>query len=79
MISNPEDERKFTEALLSENWSFFTVPGRMEAWCHGSPGIGLSRLRAYERMLALALERLEALRRATRLPRATCGARQSRS
>lgn len=36
------------EEYLKENKSFFTSPGNMSAWCHGAPGIGLSRLRAYE-------------------------------
>lgn len=30
------------------NREFFETPGNMRAWCHGSPGIGLSRLRAHE-------------------------------
>lgn len=36
---------------LYDNWSAaggHGVPGFMTAWCHGAPGIGLSRLRAYE-------------------------------
>lgn len=40
----------------NENWPDFRAdtgsptdqPGYMVAWCHGAPGIGLSRLRAYE-------------------------------
>ncbi|MFY9309152.1 MAG: lanthionine synthetase LanC family protein [Bacteroidia bacterium] len=30
------------------NIGFFETPAYMEAWCHGSPGIALTRLRAYE-------------------------------
>ena len=49
MISTPDDEQKHLAALAAKDWGFFSEPQRMEAWCHGSPGIGFSRLRAYER------------------------------
>lgn len=36
------------QEYINGNVNFFTTPGNMSAWCHGAPGIGLSRLRAYE-------------------------------
>jgi hypothetical protein len=35
-------------AYLSSNKKHFTEPRYMSGWCHGAPGIGLARLRAYE-------------------------------
>jgi len=43
-----ESEKKHREAYFSKNYDFFSNPDYMSAWCHGAPGIGLSRLRAYE-------------------------------
>ncbi len=45
------DDETFEEhkaEYLNGNKPFFTTPGSMSAWCHGAPGIGLSRLRAHE-------------------------------
>ena len=39
---------EFKQEYLEGNLDFFTTPGNMAAWCHGAPGIGLSRVRAYE-------------------------------
>lgn len=35
-------------AFLNDNKTFFTVGDYFSAWCHGAPGIGLSRARAAE-------------------------------
>jgi hypothetical protein len=35
-------------AFREKNLKFFTEPSNMAAWCHGAPGIGLSRIRAAE-------------------------------
>ena len=40
--------KKFVEAYLNNNKAFFEEASDMTAWCHGAPGIGLSRLRAFE-------------------------------
>lgn len=40
------EEHKY--AISENDISFFTSERYMTAWCHGAPGIGLSRLRAYE-------------------------------
>jgi len=40
--------KEHKEEYSKGNKSFFTSPGNMSAWCHGAPGIGLSRLTAYE-------------------------------
>ena len=45
------DEKSLTESkkkYASNDKSYFIKPGHMSAWCHGAPGIGLSRVRAYE-------------------------------
>ncbi len=45
------DEDSFTEhreAYARGEYGFFTESSDMAAWCHGAPGIGLSRLRAVE-------------------------------
>jgi hypothetical protein len=36
------------KAYLEGDLKFFNQPGDMSAWCHGAPGIGLARLRAWE-------------------------------
>jgi len=43
----PETETNFLNSLRKGEIGPFTTPGRMEAWCHGAPGIGLARLRAH--------------------------------
>ena len=45
---SPDQYREFEEAYTNENIDFFTNPSAMQAWCHGAPGIGLSRLRSIE-------------------------------
>ncbi|MTI29506.1 hypothetical protein E1171_01650, partial [Cytophagales bacterium RKSG123] len=45
---NEETNEQFKAAYLANNYDFFETPGDMTAWCHGAPGIGLSRLRALE-------------------------------
>lgn len=45
------DEKSFKEhreQYVKGNKDFFFAAGDMSAWCHGAPGIGLSRVRAYE-------------------------------
>jgi hypothetical protein len=45
------DNKTFDEhkaEYLKDNKTFFTTSRNMSAWCHGAPGIGLSRLGAYE-------------------------------
>ena len=41
-------EQEFKEKYAKNDRDFFETPGDMTAWCHGAPGIGLSRIRAYE-------------------------------
>lgn len=43
-----ETYAEFQNEYAAGNTEYFTRPGDMAAWCHGAPGIGLSRLRAYE-------------------------------
>lgn len=40
--------KEHKEQYLKGNKEFFLSPSDMSAWCHGAPGIGLSRVRAYE-------------------------------
>ncbi|MDD5361340.1 MAG: hypothetical protein PHN88_04360 [Ignavibacteria bacterium] len=47
-IYSTEDENKHKSAFLEKRYSFFSEPISMYAWCHGAPGIGFTRLRAYE-------------------------------
>jgi hypothetical protein len=47
-IYTDEDRENHTAAYRKGDMDFFTVPGNMNAWCHGAAGIGLSRLRAYQ-------------------------------
>lgn len=45
------DEKTLNEnknQYLAGKKEYFLTPGDMSAWCHGAPGIGLSRIRAYE-------------------------------
>jgi hypothetical protein len=42
------DIRRHKERLREGDISYFTQPSYMNAWCHGAPGIGLVRLRAFE-------------------------------
>jgi rhamnogalacturonyl hydrolase YesR len=39
---------EFRKAYLDNDIKYFTRVGDMSAWCHGAPGIGFSRLRAYQ-------------------------------
>ena len=48
-IFNAEDEAKALDNFNTGNWDFFYQPKYMDAWCHGSPGIGLARLAQVER------------------------------
>lgn len=43
-----KEKSAFEDAYRTGNLNFFTNSKSMNAWCHGAPGIGLSRLRAYE-------------------------------
>lgn len=47
-IFNEKDLEEHVSMLEQDNLAFFTEPKYMDAWCHGSPGIGLTRIRAYE-------------------------------
>jgi hypothetical protein len=47
-IWTSEDLEAHKKAYWESDMSFFTTPRYMNAWCHGAPGIGLSRLRAFE-------------------------------
>lgn len=43
------DDAAIQQAAYQRNdMAYFTTAPEMIAWCHGAPGIGLSRLRAYE-------------------------------
>lgn len=45
------DDKSFEEhkqQYLKGNKEFFHTASDMSAWCHGAPGVGLSRVRAYE-------------------------------
>ncbi|MDJ0841079.1 MAG: lanthionine synthetase LanC family protein [Acidobacteriota bacterium] len=37
----------FLQKFQEGDFDFFIQPAKMDAWCHGAPGIALSRLRAY--------------------------------
>lgn len=43
-----EDKQNFRQAYLAGDMDFFTRGSDMNAWCHGAPGIGLSRIRAFD-------------------------------
>ena len=51
---NWPDFRNVSENKLIENDNFFKNPGRLKklryvsSWCHGAPGIGLTRIRAFQ-------------------------------
>jgi hypothetical protein len=47
-VHEPGDYEKHKAAYLAGDIAFFTEDKEMNAWCHGAPGIGLSRLRAFE-------------------------------
>lgn len=47
-IYDEQSRAEYTEQYRKNNLDFFHKPGDMGAWCHGAPGIGLGRLRAYE-------------------------------
>lgn len=49
-IYKPGDYEEHEKAFLEGDLAFFTRDKEMNAWCHGAAGIGLSRLRAYERL-----------------------------
>ncbi len=72
-IFSESDFAEQKQAWLNQNFDFFYKPGNMMAWCHGAPGIGLSRLQAWKRLkkdyLRKDLENsLESTRRATLTP-----------
>jgi hypothetical protein len=48
-IFNQDDEDEHLEHYESGNDDFFHEPRYMDAWCHGGPGIGLSRLAHFYR------------------------------
>jgi len=48
-IYEDKDRREHLEALEKGDTDFFFSGSAMNAWCHGAPGIGLARLRAYQR------------------------------
>ena len=41
-------EEEYAKAYERNDLAFFTKPKYMSAWCHGAPGIGLARIRAYD-------------------------------
>lgn len=47
-IYTDEDREEHLTAYREGNNDFFTESGNMSAWCHGAPGIGLARVRAYQ-------------------------------
>lgn len=47
-IYSEDDFEKHKQAYIHGNTDFFLKPGSMMAWCHGAPGIGLSRLHAWQ-------------------------------
>lgn len=46
-IYSSENLQEHIMAYRNQNWQFFSQETYMYAWCHGAPGIGLSRLRTY--------------------------------
>lgn len=60
-IYNDEDEQKHRKAYRENDMKFFTMGGDMNAWCHGSAGIGLSRLRAVELFKNISRDDLQKL------------------
>jgi len=47
-VFKDEDREEHLQALRDGDLEFFHKPKHMDAWCHGSHGIGLARLRAFE-------------------------------
>jgi hypothetical protein len=47
-IFDEKTEMEHKTAFMERRYNFFTEEKFPNAWCHGAPGIGLSRLRAYE-------------------------------
>lgn len=47
-IYNKTIQIEFLDHFARKNFEFFTQPSTMNMWCHGSAGIGLARLRAWE-------------------------------
>ena len=39
---------KHIKQFVSGNYNYFEAPSYMKAWCHGSPGVGLTRLKAHK-------------------------------
>ncbi|MEO1052660.1 MAG: lanthionine synthetase LanC family protein [Bacteroidota bacterium] len=47
-VYTEEGYEEHKNAFLNKDLDFFTQPSDMAAWCHGAPGIGLARLRAFQ-------------------------------
>ncbi len=41
-------QQRYFKAYQDNDTTIFEKPNNMQAWCHGSPGIGLGRIRFYE-------------------------------
>ena len=46
--SSETEKQVFYRQYQKGNFSFFSNFGQMNVWCHGAPGLGLSRIRAFE-------------------------------
>ena len=47
-IYDEKSESEHRTAYMEKRFDFFSEKKTMSTWCHGAPGIGLSRLRAFE-------------------------------
>ncbi|MFZ2205550.1 MAG: lanthionine synthetase LanC family protein [Minisyncoccia bacterium] len=47
-IYNKSIQQAYISQYEKGNIDFFITPSYMNAWCHGAPGIGLTRIRGYE-------------------------------
>lgn len=62
-----QGRREHMREFLGGNHAFFCTPGQLSAWCHGAPGIGFARIRAWSltrepllrSQIELALNRVE--------------------
>ena len=48
-IYNEAIQQEFLETFAAGDLDFFKRPTHMDMWCHGAVGVGLARLRAYQR------------------------------
>lgn len=47
-VFSENDFEEHKQAYINRDFDFFFKPGNLMAWCHGAPGIGLSRIPAWQ-------------------------------